>query len=172
MTSSGTPSSSAAQEALNQQQAALQQQIQNQQQPITITNAQGQQMTIIPTQQIRPNSNIIQMQGGQMQTTYPVQHIPGIGNVQVIPASALNGNFMQPMQTLAQVPQQQSPAPQQSTQQPQTISLAPQPLTNIKQEGNEQQAQWIFKPEIMQASAAPLTQTVSMSVRLVFSVIK
>lgn len=170
MTSTGTPSSSTTQDALNQQQVSQQQaqlqQIQSQQQPITITNAQGQQMTIIPTQQMRPNSNIIQIPGGQMQATYPVQHIPGIGNVQVIPASALNGNFMQPMQTLTQVPQQQSPAPpQQVTQQPQTISITPQNLTNIKQEGNEQQAQWIFKPEILQSSAAPLTQTVSMSSR-------
>lgn len=55
--------------------------------PITITGAQGQQITVIPTQafqQIRPNSNIIQMptniSGLQ---SIPVQNIAGLGNVQV-----------------------------------------------------------------------------------------
>lgn len=58
------------------------------QQPITITNAQGQQITVIPTQtiqQIRPtNANIIQMptsMPGIQQ--FPIQNIPGLGNVQV-----------------------------------------------------------------------------------------
>lgn len=53
-------------------------------QPITITNAQGQQITVIPTaslqQQLRQptNANII-----QMPNTGFVQNIPGLGNVQV-----------------------------------------------------------------------------------------
>lgn len=58
-------------------------------QPITITNAQGQQITVIPTpslqQQIRPaNANIIQMPNGLSGLqAFPVQNIPGLGNVQV-----------------------------------------------------------------------------------------
>lgn len=56
-------------------------------QPITITNAQGQQITVIPTQalqQIRPaNANIIQMPNMTAMPTFPVQNIPGLGNVQV-----------------------------------------------------------------------------------------
>lgn len=52
------------------------------QQQITITNPQGQQqqITVIPAQpiqQVRQNGGIIQL------PNYPVQHIPGIGNVQV-----------------------------------------------------------------------------------------
>lgn len=56
-------------------------------QPITITNAQGQQITVIPTQalqQIRPaNANVIQMPNMTGIQAYPVQNIPGLGNVQV-----------------------------------------------------------------------------------------
>lgn len=55
-------------------------------QPITITNAQGQQITVIPTQalqQIRPNANIIQMPNMSAVQAFPVQNIPGLGNVQV-----------------------------------------------------------------------------------------
>lgn len=55
-------------------------------QPITITNAQGQQITVIPTQaiqQLRPNANIIQMQNMSGLQAIPVQNIPGLGNVQV-----------------------------------------------------------------------------------------
>lgn len=57
------------------------------QQPMTITNAQGQQITVIPTgalQQIRPaNANIIQMPNMSAMQAFPVQNIPGLGNVQV-----------------------------------------------------------------------------------------
>lgn len=57
-------------------------------QPITITNAQGQQITVIPTQalqQLRPaNANVIQMPNMAGIQTFPVQNIPGLGNVQVI----------------------------------------------------------------------------------------
>lgn len=59
----------------------------NQAQPITITNAQGQQITVIPTQtlqQIRPtNANIIQMPNIPGLQAIPIQSIPGLGNVQV-----------------------------------------------------------------------------------------
>lgn len=59
-------------------------------QPITITNAQGQQI-VIPTQVIRPSGqNIIQF-NPNISVPMQIQHIPGIGNVQVISASALNG---------------------------------------------------------------------------------
>lgn len=56
------------------------------QQPITITNAQGQQITVIPTQtiqQLRPGSNIIQVPNVPGIQAFPVQNIPGLGNVQV-----------------------------------------------------------------------------------------
>lgn len=58
-------------------------------QPITITNGQGQQITVIPSQslqqQIRPtNANIIQMPNSVSGLqAFPVQNIPGLGNVQV-----------------------------------------------------------------------------------------
>lgn len=136
----------------NQQQQQQQQQVQQsiklepqsqpavQEQPLTITNAQGQPMTVIPSHNLRPNSNIIQIPGIQ---SIPVQHIPGIGNVQVIPASALNGNFMSPIQTIGQVAQQ---APVQ----PQTIALTPQTLANMKQDPNDP-TKWYFKPEALAA---------------------
>ncbi|GAB0087822.1 SP9 [Sergentomyia squamirostris] len=87
------------------------------QQQITITNPQGQQqqITVIPAQpmqQVRQNGGIIQL------PNYPVQHIPGIGNVQVIPASALNNgsaNVLTPVHT--------TPI---STSHNQTFALAPQ----------------------------------------------
>lgn len=58
-------------------------------QPITITNGQGQQITVIPTQslqqQLRPaNANIIQMPNSVPGLqAFSVQNIPGFGNVQV-----------------------------------------------------------------------------------------
>lgn len=66
-------------------------------QPITITNAQGQQITVIPTaslqQQLRQptNANII-----QMPNTGFVQNIPGLGNVQVklLVVECCNPNIM------------------------------------------------------------------------------
>lgn len=64
-------------------------------QPITITNAQGQQITVIPTQalqQIRPASaNVIQMPNMTGIQAFPVQNIPGLGNVQVCQAIPLDG---------------------------------------------------------------------------------
>lgn len=63
-----------------------------QQQPITITNQQGQQITVIPAHQInqiRPSvsaaagANIIQMPSMSGIHQFPIQNIPGLGNVQV-----------------------------------------------------------------------------------------
>lgn len=63
-----------------------------QQQPITITNQQGQQITVIPAHQInqiRPpvsataGANIIQMPSMPGIHQFPIQNIPGLGNVQV-----------------------------------------------------------------------------------------
>lgn len=74
-------------------------------QPITITNAQGQQITVIPTQalqQIRPaNANIIQMPNMSGLQAIPVQNIPGLGNVQVIKwlKSNLHSRHFQPAST-------------------------------------------------------------------------
>lgn len=122
-----------------------------QEQPITIANAQGQPMTVIPTHNLRPNSNIIQIPNIPGIQSIPVQHIPGIGNVQVIPASALNGNFMTPIQTIGQMAQ---PAQHQH----QTIALTPQNLANMKQDPNDP-TKWYFKPEALTANQP---QTVSL----------
>lgn len=159
------------------------------QQPITITNAQGQQMTVIPAQQMRPNQNIIQIPNipGLQSIPSQIQHIPGIGNVQVISANSLNGNFMsQPLQTIQQVPQSpvlqaqtnqqqqtvtssaQSSAP--VTPQPtqtQTITITPQGIAQMKQPEQETPTKWIVKPEVVQSSpvliqtssAAPTSQS-------------
>lgn len=64
---------------------------QENQQPITITNQQGQQITVIPAHQInqiRPpvatsGANIIQMPSMPGIHQFPIQNIPGLGNVQV-----------------------------------------------------------------------------------------
>ncbi|XP_019698712.1 transcription factor Sp4-like isoform X2 [Harpegnathos saltator] len=93
-------------------------------QPITITGAQGQQLTLIPasaltnltTQQgnvMRSvnNGSIMQIQPATgMNTTngflqsIPVQNIPGLGNVQVIPASALQPATVQTLPATAATP--------------------------------------------------------------------
>lgn len=72
-------------------------------QPITISNTQGQQI-IIPTQLMRPsNQNIIQLNPNVSVPTQ-IQHIPGIGNVQVISANALNSTpFMSHATTVCRV---------------------------------------------------------------------
>jgi len=160
------------------------QQNQQQLQPITITNAQGQQMTVIPAQQMRPNPNIIQIPNVPgMQSGIPtqIQHIPGIGNVQVISANALNGNFMtQPIQTIHQVPQSPvtSSASQVTIQPASTVtvtaSTASNPIvTQVKQieqqEPQQPTTKWIIKPEVVQqtpiviqtSSAAPTIQSAS-----------
>jgi transcription factor Sp, invertebrate len=141
------------------------------QQPITITNAQGQQMTVIPAQTMRPNQNIIQIPN--IPVPSQIQHIPGIGNVQVISANALNGNFMaQPIQTVQQIPQSpqlvqtsQQPAQQQTTitsiassappstttvSPAQAITITPQAIKQAS-DGSEQSTKWIVKPEMSQA---------------------
>lgn len=148
-------------------------------QPITITNAQGQQMTIMP-QQMRPNQNIFQIPNmpGIQSIPSQIQHIPGIGNVQVISANALNGNFMQqPIQTIQQLPQspvvqsQVTPTSSAASVTPVTSQPAPtQTITITKQEmPQETQTKWVVKPEAIQpapvvnqtstASAAPVSTT-------------
>ncbi|KAL5285271.1 sptf-3.2 family protein [Megaselia abdita] len=126
------------------------------QQPITITNGQGQQLTVIPSHtlhQIRPQTsaatatttggNIFQMPANLagFQSLPTVQNIPGIGNVQIIQANQLPQNFqqLQPIQTsngiihcaTTALPQTQTVTATQQQQQ-QTI---PQPMINsIKSE--------------------------------------
>lgn len=135
-------------------------------------------MTVIPAQQMRPNQNIIQIPNipGMQSIPSQIQHIPGIGNVQVISANALNGNFMsQPMQTIQQIPQSpviQTQAPQQSqvttsTSQPSTpVSSQPAPTQTItitpqmKPAEQETPTKWIVKPEV-QSSPVIITQTSS-----------
>lgn len=154
-----------------------QESVQAGQQPITITNAQGQQMTVIPAQHMRPNQNIVQIPNipGIQSIPSQIQHIPGIGNVQVISANALNGNFMsQPIQTIQQIPQQSPVVQTQTTQQltqpttpsaqqpttpvasqptqTQTITISPQVISQLKQPEQETPTKWIVKPEVVQAS--------------------
>jgi transcription factor Sp, invertebrate len=144
-----------------QQQQQNQQQQQQQQQPITITNAQGQQITVIPTQalqQLRPNTaNIIQMPNIPGIHAIPVQNIPGIGNVQVIPASALNGNIMTPIQTIQQAPTPTIIQPQQlQSIKPENI-LHEQPKWYIKQENLVQQPQ---QPQQQQVASPQQSQQI------------
>lgn len=91
---------------------------QNNMQPITITGAQGQQLTLIPASAINlaQQGNLMRgmnLGGGVMQLqpgtglntangflqSIPVQNIPGIGNVQVIPATALQPSAVQTLPT-------------------------------------------------------------------------
>nr|CAD7572477.1 unnamed protein product [Timema californicum] len=69
-----------------------------QSQQLTLTNAQGQQI-VIPANSLtnlgqattmRTGGNIIQLPNLTNLQTIPVQNIPGLGNVQLIPASALS----------------------------------------------------------------------------------
>ncbi|XP_025989404.1 transcription factor Sp4 isoform X4 [Solenopsis invicta] len=93
-------------------------------QPITITGAQGQQLTLIPASALAnltaqqgnmmrnvSNGSIMQIQpAAGMNTTngflqsIPVQNIPGLGNVQVIPASALQPATVQTLPAAAATP--------------------------------------------------------------------
>ncbi|XP_014485526.1 PREDICTED: transcription factor Sp4-like isoform X2 [Dinoponera quadriceps] len=93
-------------------------------QPITITGAQGQQLTLIPASALAnltsqqgnmmrnvSNGSIMQIQpAAGMNTTngflqsIPVQNIPGLGNVQVIPASALQPATVQTLPATAGTP--------------------------------------------------------------------
>jgi transcription factor Sp len=160
-------------------QSQEQQQVQTPQ-PITITNAQGQQMTVIPAMRPNQNANIIQIPN--LPVPAQIQHIPGIGNVQVISANALNGNFMtQPIQ-MQQIPQSPVVQSQQHTIQPQTVasvattsttSSSSHPTTQtqtititpqtMKQAENETTpTKWIVKPDpttpvLMQSSSASVS---------------
>ncbi|XP_024873558.1 transcription factor Sp4-like [Temnothorax curvispinosus] len=93
-------------------------------QPITITGAQGQQLTLIPASALAnltaqqgnmmrnvSNGSIMQIQPATgMNTTngflqsIPVQNIPGLGNVQVISASALQPATVQTLPAAAAAP--------------------------------------------------------------------
>lgn len=128
-----------------------------QNQPITITNAQGQQMTVIPAQHLRSNQNIIQIPNIPGIQSIPVQHIPGIGNVQVIPASALNGNFMSPMQTqtIQQIPQQIPTSPQQQQQHQLHQQQQQQQATPVASQPPQQQQTITITPQAMQALKSP-----------------
>lgn len=127
------------------------------QQPITITNAQGQQISVIPTQalqNVRPaQANLIQMaQQPPSIQSFPVQHIPGVGNVQIIPASMLNANNIgqvqaaQPITSLGNNMFTFAQAPTAATQQNLTTTPIKQDVpirVYIKQENIEQQPQTI-----------------------------
>lgn len=142
------------QQAQNQQQPQQQQQQQPQPQPITIAGPQvGQQITVIPSNslpQLRQNAaNIIQMPNIPGLQAIPVQNIPGIGNVQVIPT-----NFMQPVQpqTVASQPQL-NPVNQAG----QTISLqqaAAHQLSNIKPDPSDP-GKWFIKQEAIPIAPQP-----------------
>lgn len=141
------------------QQAQSQPQQQPQPQPITIAGPQvGQQITVIPTNslpQLRQNAaNIIQMPNIPGLQAIPVQNIPGIGNVQVIPT-----NFMQPVQPQTVASQPQLNPVNQAGQQ--TISLqqaAAHQLSNIKPDPSDP-GKWFIKQEAIpiQPQPAPIT---------------
>nr|XP_029728523.1 polyhomeotic-proximal chromatin protein isoform X5 [Aedes albopictus] len=128
---------------------------QPQPQPITIAGPQvGQQITVIPTNtlpQLRQNAaNIIQMPNIPGLQAIPVQNIPGIGNVQVIPT-----NFMQPVQ-----PQTAASQPQLNpvNQTGQTISLqqaAAHQLSNIKPDPSDP-GKWFIKQEVIPIQPQPV----------------
>ncbi|XP_059484894.1 transcription factor Sp4-like isoform X2 [Neocloeon triangulifer] len=115
--------------ASNQQTQAAQatsQQIQPQQ--ITLSGANGQQITVIPAsslanlqaQQVRQQSNIIQVPGLGSIQGIPIQNIPGLGNVQIIQAGSLQN--IQGLQGLQNI--------QIAT--PTTINVAPQQTATIQ----------------------------------------
>lgn len=93
-----------------------------QNQPITFTGAGGQQYTVIPAsslnigQPLRHGANIIQVPNlsniPNLQSI-PVQNIPGIGNVQVIPASALQHSQLA-LSPMGNQGNQNNPAAQQN----------------------------------------------------------
>lgn len=74
----------------------------SQPQQITLAGSQGQQVTVIPATSLanlaqagsvtamRAGSNIIQVPNLSNLQAIPLQNIPGLGNVQLIPASALS----------------------------------------------------------------------------------
>lgn len=135
-----------------------QQQQAQQPQPITIAGPQvGQQITVIPSNslpQLRQNAtNIIQMPNIPGLQAIPVQNIPGIGNVQVIPT-----NFMQPVQpqTVASQPQL-NPVNQAG----QAISLqqaAAHQLSNIKPDPSDP-GKWFIKQEAIPIQPQPVAPT-------------
>lgn len=140
-----------------------QSQPQPQHQPITIAGPQvGQQITVIPSStlpQLRQNAaNIIQMPNIPGLQAIPVQNIPGIGNVQVIPT-----NFMQPVQ-----PQTAASQPQLNpvNQAGQTISLqqaAAHQLSNIKPDPSDP-GKWYIKQEVVPIQPQPVVTTTATTV--------
>ncbi|EDW24406.1 GL24133 [Drosophila persimilis] len=128
-------------------------------QPITITNAQGQQLTVIPAQ-LRQNPQPTATPAPQAPTAMqlpaglqalPIQNIPGLGQVQIIQANQLPANlpanFQQVLHQLPQMQQVHAQAPAQAQGQAQTtnatsITVMPkqepqsptQMITSIKQE--------------------------------------
>ncbi|XP_037915142.1 transcription factor Sp4-like isoform X2 [Hermetia illucens] len=128
-------------------------------QPITITNAQGQQITVIPTQalhQFRPANaaNIIQMPNIPGLQAIPVQNIPGLGNVQVIQANGVNVGQNLTTQSSTPTATTNNPAITASTT---PISITPQ-ITTIKTEPTE--IKWLMhSPGTNATAAAPQAQT-------------
>ncbi|XP_039491464.1 transcription factor Sp4 [Drosophila santomea] len=115
-------------------------------QPITITNAQGQQLTVIPAQ-LRPNAPPAPtpapaavptpMQMPNLQAL-PIQNIPGLGQVQIIHANQLPPNLpanFQQVLTQLPMPQPQVQAQGQVQVMPKQEPQSPtQMITSIKQE--------------------------------------
>ncbi|KAI4483081.1 hypothetical protein M0804_008136 [Polistes exclamans] len=107
-------------------------------QPNTIAGAQGQQLTLIPASAL---ANLTAQQGNMMRSvgsgsimqlqpaagmnttngflqSIPLQNIPGLGNVQVIPASALQPATVQTLPTAATAPIVAAPALQLESSDP------------------------------------------------------
>ena len=153
-------------------------------QPITIANSQGQQI-VIPTQILRSPQQTIQLNSNVPMPT--IQHIPGIGNVQVISANALSASpFMaqpavQSQQIVPQSSQHSSSASSSvATSIVSSVSITPtlhtQTTTSTasqfkaeSSEVNTTPAKWLVKhsesPVILQVSSSSTT-TPSMTVPL------
>ncbi|XP_032792313.2 transcription factor Sp4 isoform X3 [Daphnia magna] len=112
--SAGSNSQSTNPNANAQQQQQQQQQLQNVSQQITIAGLSGggNQLTMIPASSL---SGLTRMPAGSnLLQGFPIQNIPGLGNVQVIPASSLQALTGQ--QTISAVSQQSQPVLPPGTQ--------------------------------------------------------
>lgn len=131
-------------------------------QPITFTGAGGQQYTVIPAsslnlgQTVRHGANIIQVPNIASLSNIqglPVQNIPGIGNVQVIPASALQQSqlALSPLQN-QQTPTTPTPAQQPAVQTLQTIPAGAQIIGQHIQQDPNDPSKWQVVQSINAAS--------------------
>ncbi|XP_037947024.1 transcription factor Sp4 isoform X2 [Teleopsis dalmanni] len=153
-------------------------------QPITITNAQGQQLTVIPAQQLQqlrtqpttsvqtaatPTAvsqvapNLIQLQQLPGLQALPIQNIPGIGQVQIIQAQQLPQNMQNNLQqviTATPITQTQHQA-QNSIQMQGTAPTNPQ----VPQPANVGQISATVQPKQEPTSPSQITQNLITNIK-------